>query len=182
MKKLIALILTLIRVLFLLTGCNNQPLILDGRYFQSSPANETRVEETCVYDIKVVPNTPANSKEYKNEAVKLEISEGTLTTKLRVLTDEEIKTYGDGYYYESVTIVKGKYVIADIEHPFEDEITAKTYFKKFYEGYAPYRTEKHVKNHTLTANTFFEVADYEYEFTIDYGSKAVVEINVIKDY
>ena len=181
MKKFTALILTLISVLFLFTSCKAQPLVLDGKYYQSSLGPSTNVNETCVYDVSVVSNTPYKLTEYKNANVQYVIDQGTLTTTLTVLQGEDKQIYGDGYLYTSTLQTQGKYVIDGVEHPVQDEVITKTWFKDFIRSFAPCKTEKYINNNTLVYTDKYEVANYEFNYTVTYGDKATVNTTIIKD-
>lgn len=176
MKKLTALILTLISACLILTGCGNQSLKLDEKYWQSSLTGQLPVDETSVYNVTVVNRTPSDSTEIKNDSIRLVVDEGKLVTHF--VTDDTVAAYK----LTSSLTIKGKYVVGDAEYEFEDATTSTTYLKKFEEKLKPVYTEKYVNNTTVVENSSgLVIAPFEYEYTINYGSSAVVNFNVIDD-
>ena len=80
MKKFIALILTLFSAIFILTGCGEQSLKLDEKYWQTeSLTGNFPVDELSVYDVAVTNRLPSNSTEIKNERISLIVDEGIYT-------------------------------------------------------------------------------------------------------
>ncbi|MBO5712626.1 MAG: hypothetical protein J6R88_00275, partial [Clostridia bacterium] len=186
MKKFIALLLSIISALFVLTSCSPTLLILDGKYYQRDKGiGSNYINETCVYDVSVAYQTPYQTTDYTNlnQTAKFVIDEGTLTTNLTNFdSDAQVKYGTTGYVYTSTLVVKGKYVINGVEQKIENEVTSKTYFKDFIYNFEPCYSEKQVKNSTLlNINNEYKVAYYEYGYTVNYGDKASTEITVTND-
>lgn len=179
MKRITALILSLISVLCFLTACSNLPLSLDGRYWQGSVLNgDIPINETCIYDVKVVNSIPSNSTEVKNNLASLVIEEGTFTTHLY----NGVYNNNECYVYESTLSIQGKYVIGENEFPINDYTVSKTYLKKFHQYLNPYYSEKEVSNNTLIVSSNAHVVkNYQYKYTIEYGDKAVVNFTPLND-
>lgn len=183
MKKFLALILSLFSAIFVLTGCSNKSLILNGRYYQGNLAGDEALKETSVYTVTVVNKTPSNSTEVKNDNVTMVINEGTYVTTLTSasLLSENLNKYRNGYLYETNLSISGKYVINGVDHPFNDEYKTYTYLKSYHENLQPYETTKTVKSSTLLASNEYFVDTIEYSYVIKYEDKANVDFTVIKD-
>ncbi|MBO5850843.1 MAG: hypothetical protein J6R29_00740 [Clostridia bacterium] len=176
MKKLTTLFALLLASLFLFTGCVSASITYDGEFWNKNPAGFTRIEETTVYDVKVVNTTPSYEDEIKNEHLKLEISDGTYTVTLKGV-------FADANYYvlETELIVKGQYVYGENTIPVDDYVKTYTKFKSRANGFTPVysmRTtfnEKTGKQHYNTsmysyASGYVE-SNLRYEYSIEYSGK-----------
>ena len=178
MKKFIALILTLFSAIFILTGCGEQSLKLDEKYWQTeSLTGNFPVDELSVYDVAVTNRLPSNSTEIKNERISLIVDEGIYTVHFK-----SDSTHGAEYKLQTSLTIKGKYKIGEDEYPIDNVTTATTYLKKFEEKLEPIYTEKYVKNTTLIeGNQEYVITEFEYDYTVSYGDKATVKFNVKED-
>ena len=176
MKKLTTLLALLLASIFLFSGCVSASISYDGEFWNKNPAGFSAIEETTVYDVKVVNITPSYENEIKNEHLKLEITDGTYTVTLKgVLADVNY------YTLETELIVKGQYVYGENLIPVDDYVKTYTKFESRANGFSPVysmrttyneKTDKQHYNTTMYsyANGYVE-SNLRYEYSTEYSGK-----------
>lgn len=169
MKKLLALFAMLLASTFFLSGCVEASISYGGEFWNKNPAGFSAIEETTVYDVKVVNTTPSYDAEFKNERLQFDIETGTYTVTLKgVLADVNY------YVLETELIVKGKYVYGENEIPVNDYLKTYTKFESRANGFTPIYSKR---------TTFNEATQtYHYNTSMYSYANGYVESNLRYEY
>ena len=176
MKKLLALFALLLASMFIFTGCIGATITYDGEYWFKNPSGFSVIEETSVYDVKVVNITPTYETEIKNEYLQFQIEDGSYVVTLKsVLADVNY------YVLETVLKVKGKYVYGEYEIPVDDYLKTYTKFESRAGGFTPIYSKRttydestgkqHYNTSLYSYSAGYVESNLRYEYEVEYKGK-----------
>lgn len=179
MKKIIAFLFVCVFCFSIATGCScsstTTSYTKDGAYWLKNRQEHGIVDviEESEYSISVTDT--------KGYDVQAEITEGSYRTKL-TKTKTPVEGAEEPYCYkmETTMVLKGKYIYKSEETEIDDHMKSVVYFRGYKDNLKPYKTEKHVVSTSpVSKNDKISFEKIEYEYTVEYGSKAITSFTEI---